>query len=58
MNWTPNMHMDILTIALVGVAAAQQLWSREMEPVTISADAGLLNPQFRPVASAQELRLA
>ena len=57
MNWTPNMHMDMLTIALAGIAAAQQLWSREMVPVTASAEAGLLNPQFRPVASAQELRL-
>ena len=58
MNWTPNLHMDMVTITLAGIVAAQQLWSREMEPVTVSADAGLLNPQFRPVASAQELRLA
>jgi hypothetical protein len=57
MNWAPNLHMDMVTITLAGIVAAQQLWSRAMEPVTASAAAALLNPQFRPVASAQALRL-
>jgi hypothetical protein len=57
MNWTLNTHMDMLTLALAGIAAAQQLWSREIGPVTASANAVVLNPQFRSGASVQERSL-